>query len=132
MTLRADIQTALREVITDLGETTWYYRRLTSGPATATRTYGSWTAVTVHASGRSDQKEYDEDRRTWTRRETMIARVSDALADLHQGDQFKDAAGKIYAVESVASNAQNAGTIAYRLAYDVPLRVEAGNRNGGV
>lgn len=131
MTLRADIQTALRSVITDLGET-WQYRRLTSGPATHTRTYGSWTDVVASASGRSDTQEYDEDRRQWTRREALTLRVSDALSDLHQGDQVKDPAGKIYGVLFVASNAHNAGTIAYRCSNDVPLKSEAGNRQGGV
>lgn len=131
MTLRADIQTALRSVITDLGET-WQYRRLTSGPAAHNRTHGTWTDVTASASGRSDTMEYDEDRRQWTRREAITVRVSDALSDLHQGDQVKDPAGKIYAVQFVASNALDAGTIAYRCSVDVPLKSEGGNRQGGV
>lgn len=131
MTLRDDIQASLRGVIDSLGET-WQYRRLTSGPATHTRTYGSWTDVTVSASSRSDMMEYDEDRRQWTRREAVTVRVSDALSDLHQGDQVKDPAGKVYAMQFVASNALNAGTIAYRCSNDVPIKSEGGNRQGGV
>ncbi len=131
MTLRAEIQTTLRGVIDMLGET-WQYRRMTSGPAAATRTYGSWTNVTTHASGRSAPQEWDERRNAWKRVERVRVRVSDALADLHQGDQFKAPDLAVFAVQGVASNAPNTGTVAYDCERTVPLKVDAGNREGGV
>lgn len=131
MSLRADIQTALREVITDLGET-WSYRRLTSGPKVNTRTYGSWTTITAHASSRAAPQEWDAERKLWKRVERIRWRVSDALADLHQGDQVKDSADTVYAVTGISSNAPNTGTVSYECERAVPLRVEAGSREAGV
>jgi len=131
MSLRADIQTALRGVIADLGEA-WEYRRMTSGPAAATRTYSAWTAVTVHATGLSAPQEWDDRRQATKRVERIRIRTSDALAHLHAGDQFKDGAGTVYAVEAISSNAPNTGTVAYDCQRTVPLVTKAGDRDGGV
>jgi predicted deacylase len=131
VTLRADIQASLRGVIADQGET-WQYRRLTSGPSANTRTYGSWTNVTAHASDRAAPPEWDAERNVWKRVERLRFRVSDALADLHQGDQVKDPAGTVYALTGISSNAPNTGTIAYDCERAVPLKIEAGSREGGV
>lgn len=131
MSLRSDIQLSLRSVVDSLGET-WQYRRMTSGPAASTRTYGSWTDVTAHASGRSAPMEWDEKRSVWKRVERVRVRVSDALSDLHQGDQFKAPDLVVYAVQGVASNAPNTGTVAYDCERTVPLKAEAASREAGV
>lgn len=129
--MRSEIQAALRGVIDTLGET-WQYRRLTSGPSTNTRTYGSWTDVTASASGRSAPSEWDEAKSIWKRVERTRVRVSDALADLHQGDQLKHPDGDVYAIMGIASNALDAGTIAYDCERTKPLKAEAVDRDGGV
>jgi hypothetical protein len=131
MSLRSDIQDELRLVIADLGET-WQYRRMTSGPSAQTRTYGSWTNVVAHASARGDQLDYDQNRQNYKRTERMRVRVSDALAILHVGDQLKDTAEAVWAVLGISSNVPNTGTIAYDVERTVPLKSEAGDRNGGV
>jgi hypothetical protein len=131
MTLRSDIQTGLRDVVTALGET-WQYRRLTSGPGASTRTYGTWTNVTAHATGRSAPQEWDDRRNVWKRVERVRVRVSDVLTDLHQGDEIQDPSGAVFSVQGIASNAPNLGSIAYDCARSVPLKVEGGNRDGGV
>jgi hypothetical protein len=131
MTLRDDIQTALRQVITDLGET-WQYRRRTSGPSSQTVTYGSYANVVVHASGRSAPQEFEEDSRTVNRMERMRVRVSDALADLYAGDQFKDPDNVVWAVVGIGSNAPGTGTVAYEVERTVPVKADGGNRGGGI
>ncbi len=131
MTVRSDIQSILRTVPTILGETTWTYRRLTSGPAAETRTYGSATAITVHSSGRGHDEVYDEPRGVTKRVERMVCRVSDAVAVLHQGDQFIDAATDYWNVVGLVPGAQNIGTVAYNTIREIPLAASP-NRNGGV
>jgi len=131
VSIRSDIQTALRQVIADLGET-WQYRRRTSGPATQTVTYGSWTDVVAHATTRSAPQEFQDDSRDARRVERMRVRVSDALADLFAGDQFKQPDGTVWAVVGIQSNAPNAGTVAYEVERTTPVKAEAGNRGGGL
>jgi hypothetical protein len=130
MTVRADIQTALRDVVTILAES-WQYRRRTSGPSAQTPTYGTWTAVDAHPTGGGDQVDYDDARQTEKRVERMRVRVSDALADLHIGDQFKDTGSVVWAVIGVASKSPNTGTVSYACERAVPLKVGAGDRQGG-
>lgn len=131
MTALADIRTTLQSVITDVLSEAWYYRRLTSGPATETRTYGTWTAVQALGTAQTTDEQYDERRQAFKRRETIRVRVSDALADLHQGDQFKDAAAIIWAIDGIASRAANCGTVAYSASRDIPLLASPA-RDGGV
>ena len=129
MSLRDDIQTGLREVIASLGET-WQYRRRTSGPANPTQAFGAWTNVTACPTAMAGPPEYDEDRRTWKRTESLSVRVSDAVADLYHGDQFKDTAGLIYAVVGVASAVPNTGTVRYDIERTEPRKAESANRRG--
>lgn len=131
MTLRADIQSALRQVVADLGET-WQYRRRTSGPASQTVTYGSWTDVVAHATARSAPQDFADDSRDARRVERMRVRVSDALADLFAGDQFKEPDGTVWAVAGVQSNAPATGSVAYDVERTTPAKAEAGNRGGGL
>jgi hypothetical protein len=51
---------------------------------------------------------------------------------LHQGDQFKDPSGSYWAILGIASNAPGTGTVAYDCERAVPLKAEAGSREGGV
>ena len=131
MSLRSDIRDSLRTAHDLLCET-WQYRRLTSGPAASARTYGSWTDMLANATGRAAPQEWDDVRRVWKRAERLRIRVSDTLADLHQGDQVKDPDSTVYAVGGVASNAPNTGTVSYECERSVPLKAEAESRNGGV
>lgn len=131
MSLRSEIQSALRGAIDTLGET-WQYRRRTSGPANPTESRDAWADVVVHATSRATPQEYDEDRRLVKRSEKCQIRISDALADLHAGDQFKDPNGVVWAVNGVASNAQATGTVAYECTRAVPLKAEASDRKSGV
>ncbi len=131
MSLRADIQTALRAANDAIGES-WYYRRRTSG-ATGSKTYGTWTSVTVNATSRILGQEWDDKRGAFKSTNRMKARISDAVSELEQGDQLKDPAGVVYAVMGVAAQAANTGTLAYEIARDVTMRGEAGpGRDGGL
>lgn len=125
MSLRSEIQDAMRSVVAALGET-WQYRLRTSGPSVQTATYGAWANVTAHATGLGAPQEWDDKRQAWKRVERIRVRISDAVAVMHQGDQLKDTASVVYAVEGIASNAPNTGTVAYDCARTVPLKGEAG------
>ena len=105
MTLRTDIEAATRSVVTALGES-WSYRRLTSGPAEQTRTFGSWTTVVGHVSGRNDALAYDEGSDASTRTERGTLRVSDALT-LYQGDQVRNPDGVTVAIIPLQHSAGN-------------------------
>jgi hypothetical protein len=113
VSLRTDIQGVLRGVPALLGETTWYYRRLTSGPVADPRTYGSWTAATVHASARTWVEQYDDSGKSHGRVEQQQVRQSDAVADLKPGDQFKDPDAVEWAITAIASS--GVGTKAYTI-----------------
>lgn len=131
VTTLSDMQTALRGAITDVLSEAWYYRLLTSGPATETRTYGSWIAVQALGTGQTTAQEYDDRRQVFRRRETIFAMISDAVAVLNQGDQFKDASGIIWHIDGIASRAHGFGTINYQASRDIPLQASP-NRDGGV
>lgn len=126
---RADIQAALQTVVAILGET-WQYRRRTTGPV-ASPGYSAWADVTVCASSRSAPPEWDDKRSLWKRVDRTRARVSDALAELHNGDQLRTPDGTVWAVLGIASNALSSGTIAYDCERHVPLRGEAGGGRDG-
>lgn len=128
MALRDDIRTALREVVTTLGET-WQYRRLTSGGAASVRTYSAWTDVTAHATARAWVQEWSDDRQAWQRIETQRVRVSDALDQLNTGDQFQDPDGVQWAVR--AQPTSGVGSVAYTVERIIPLIADA-RRGGGV
>jgi hypothetical protein len=131
MTLRGDIQTALRAANDLLGEA-WQYRQRTSGPAADTHAYGSYANVTANPTQRQMLSEWDDRRRQWKRSEKMKVRISDAVA-LRTGDQLKDSAGLEWAVVGIASHSPNTGTVAWEVERDVPLRAEAGpGRDGGL
>jgi hypothetical protein len=135
MTLREDMRSALQEIPGFLGES-WEFRQMTSGPAVAmsARTYGSWTAVTAHVTGRSNLEQYDDNRGD-KRVEVGVFRVSDASTVLHQGDQVRDTTTTVnnpnlwWAVMGVKSS--GIGTIAYMIQRDIVLK-GGPNRNGGV
>jgi hypothetical protein len=129
MSLRDEIQATLRGVVSVLSET-WQYRRRTSGPSAQTA-YGAWADIEAHATGGGDQTDYDDARQTEKRVERMRVRVSDALADLHIGDQLKDAGSVVWAVIGIASKSPNTGTVSYSCERAVPLKVSAGDRQGG-
>lgn len=122
------MQSILQTVPAFFGQS-WYYRRLTSGPAAQARTYGTMTQVTVQISGRNTVEEMDEPSGRWRRIERAKLRTSDALADLHQGDQVIDPNGLAWAVMGIASS--GIGTVAYTIERDLPL-VASPNRRGGV
>lgn len=128
MTLRATMRTALQGVVTTLGET-WQYRRLTSGPATATRTYGDWTEVVAHPTMRTWDQVWNAEADRWERSETQKLRVGDDLAQLLTGDQVKDPDGVVWAVQGQSS--AGVGSIGYTIARLLPLQGDAG-RGGGV
>lgn len=131
MTIRSELQTALRQANDDLGET-WQYRRRTSGPVAETRTYGSWTSFTANPTGRTVIPEWDEKRGAFKRVDKMRIRVSDSITEFVFGDQFKSPAGVEYAFDGVASHSLNTGTVAYDIKRDVPTRGEVGGREGGL
>ncbi len=122
------IRTILRTVPSLLGAN-WYYSRLTSGPASQTRTHSTPTVFAVLVTNRTTVEEYDNDRQAWTRRERARARCSDALLDLHQGDQLIDPDGVVWAVMGMLSS--GIGTTAYHIERVIPLQA-APNRRGGV
>ncbi len=126
--VRASIRAILQTVPAYLGEN-WFYQRMTTGPADSPRTYGTPTTFAVHITGRTTGEEYDERRQVWLRKERARLRVSDALADLHQGDQVIDPAGTLYAVRGIESS--GVGTIAYTIERDIPLKAGP-DRAGGV
>lgn len=126
--IRSAMQAILRTVPGILGEN-WWYQRLTSGPAAEARTYAAMTVVAVHVTGRTTLEEYDDRRQMFVRKERARMRLSDALADLHQGDQVIDQTGLVYAVRGI--EASGVGTIAYTIERDLPL-VASPPRNGGV
>ncbi len=128
MTLRDDIRESLRDVVDLLGET-WQYRRLTSGPATETRTYGAWADVTAHPTSLTWDQTWNEDRQAWERTETQRLRIKDDLAQLNPGDQVRDTAQVVWAVG--AQQAAGVGTKAYTVMRTIPLQADAG-RGGGV
>ncbi len=131
MALYDQIQTALRAVPTYFAPTAgWSYRRLTSGPAAEERTYGAWTSVDAHVTGKSTTEAYD-DQSAHARKEVARFRVSSALAELHQGDQVKDGQTKpiVWAVMGIVSS--GIGTTAYMIERTIDLRAEL-NRQGGV
>lgn len=130
MTMRDDIRASLQAANDSIGES-WQYRRRTSGPSAQSPSYGAWTAVTANPTGRAAPQEWDDRRQVWKRVERVRVRVSDALADLHQGDQLKDADGVTWAITGIASNALRTGTIAYECERAVPLKAESGNREAG-
>jgi hypothetical protein len=120
MSLRDDIAAATRSVVTALGET-WAYRRLTSGPAAETRTYGSWTDMTAHVSFETNAEGYGEQDYSVTRQETAKLRVTDALTRLQQGDQVRAPDGAtVWSVVGVSSS--GVGTRGYQISRSVPLR----------
>jgi hypothetical protein len=124
----ATLQAALRSVPGVLG-VTWYYRRLTSGPTAETRTYGTQATFVVLVTGRTTLEDYNESGEVWRRVERARLRTSDALADLHQGDQVIDASGNFWAVMGIESS--GIGTEAYRIERHIPLAASP-NRHGGV
>jgi hypothetical protein len=130
MSFRSNIQTAVRNVIAIAGET-WQYRRLTSGAAASTRTYGTATDVTASISLRSAAEEFDEQRGGWKRIERAQLAISDALAELHQGDQVKDPNAVWWSIEGIVRSDERCGAIIYDIRREITLRAEA-NRQGGV
>jgi hypothetical protein len=130
VTLRDEIQASLRGAVAIMSEP-WQYRRRTSGPSAQTPTYGTWANVDAHPTAGGDQLDYDEARQTGKRVERMRVRVSDALADLHVGDQFKDTGSVVWAVIGIASKSPNTGTVAYSCERAVPLKASAGDRQSG-
>ena len=132
MTLRSDIQTALRTVVSvtaGIGET-WQYRKLTSAPGVDTRTYGTATDIVGHQSGRTHSEKFQDERGAWVREERCSFRVSDATTALTQGDQLADPSSVYWAVVGIASS--GVGTVRYDLSRLVPLYAEGSSRNGGV
>lgn len=129
MPLHDTIQTALRTVPGLLG-VACYYRRLTSGPsvAAADRTYTEWMSVTAHITGRTTLEEEVDG--VWRRREIARTRVSDAVNEWHQGDQFKDNSTTVWAVMGIISS--GIGTAAYQIERDIGLRAEGASRKAGV
>lgn len=130
MTVNADIQAILRTVPGMLGVATWSYRRLASGPVADSRTYGSWTAFSALVTGRSNSELYEDATQTTRRVEKCRARTSDALADLHVGDQVKDANGETWAVMGILSS--GIGTLSFDLQRDQPLAAKPNRPGGGV
>lgn len=130
MALFDTIQTALRAVPGYLAPTaSWSYRRLTSGASAKERTYGAWTAVDAHVTGKTTTEDFDA-QGVHRRREVARFRVSSALAELHQGDQVRDSSGNGYAVMGIVSS--GIGTTAYMIEVDKSLRAESVNHGGGV
>ncbi len=132
MTLRADIQTQLRTVVSvtaGIGET-WQYRVLTSAPGVDTRTYGTATDIVGHQSNRTHSEAFENERGVWMRQERCSFRTSDGATELKQGDQLADPNSVYWAVTGIASS--GVGTRRYELTRDVPLYAEGTSRNGGV
>lgn len=122
------MQSILRTVPGILG-VTWYYRKLNSGPIAQTRTYDPQVSVILHVSGRRTREEFDENGKVVRRVEDAQVRMSDAIDDLHQGDQLIDNDGQNWAVMGIASSGY--GTKAYALERTIPLKAGP-NRGGGV
>lgn len=126
--LESVFQSVLRPVPGVLG-VTWYYRRLTSGPANQTRSYGMTTSFVVHVSNRRTREEYNERGQLSARIEEAQVRTSDVLADLHQGDQVIDADGNFWSVSGMASSGY--GTKAFAISRRIPLKASP-ERGGNV
>lgn len=132
MTLRADIQTQLRDVVSvtsGIGET-WQYRAVSSAPGVEPRTYGALTDLVGHQSNRSHSEAFQDNRGAWVRQERCGFRVSDATTELTQGDQLVDPNGIYWAIVGIMST--GVGTRRYDLVRDVPLYGEGTSRGGGV
>lgn len=117
----AEIRSALRLAMADLSES-WQYRTLTSGPVAETRTYSSWASISALCTGRQIVEEWDDRRQAMRRKETARIRVSDANSELHVGDQVQDTSNAVWAIDGIASQAVNCGTIAYAISRDVPMK----------
>jgi hypothetical protein len=129
MTVRDDIATACRSVVTALGQT-WQYRKRTNAGSTQTATFGSYVDITGHATAATYDQQWSEEHREFRKREIVRVRVLDTAAALTNGDQMKSPAGVVYAVEALDTT--GVGSIRYRCARDLGVLQQASGRNGGV
>jgi hypothetical protein len=86
--------------------------------------------VTGHATGSIFDEQWDDEHRTWRKRETVMVRVSDATAALTTGDQLKSPAGVVYDIEACLST--GVGSLRYKCARDIGILQQAASRSGGV
>ncbi len=130
MTILDDIRTATRDVLAsgNLSDA-WEYRQRTSSPTTTPATYGAWTSVRALQTGRRYEETYDADRETMKRAEVCSLRISDTGPALKHGDQVRDSALVVWAVDAQESGA--AGTMRFRLVREIPNK-QTPNRNGGL
>ncbi len=110
----------------DLLTETWQYRKRTSTGAAAPA-YDAWVDIEVHATQRTESREYDDERDTVMRRERVRVRVKDTAADLVLGDQVKDPDGDIWGMDGAISSGP--GTRSYEFVRDHAVLTQ-GNRGG--
>ncbi len=129
MTINADIQAAMRSVLTTLGAS-WTYRALTSARDAETRTYGTPAAMTVHKVSEQNGLEFDDKKGAWVRRVRATIKVTDATA-LVVGDQAIDPDGKHWHVDGSSDGSAIDGITRYALSREIPIKGGA-DRGGGV
>jgi hypothetical protein len=127
MSLIDSIRTSIRSVVTLMGEA-WTYRRMSSTLAAASRTFGSWTAITaIPVPNVSAGDETDAEGR-WSRVERRSIRVLDTAVALTTGDQVTAPDGTIWDVDGRDSGG-DVGSVRYRLRRDV-TGLKADSREG--
>ncbi len=126
-----DIQTQLREVVTDYLSSAVQYRTLTSGYGVEPRTYSSWVTIAAVVTQQANTQEFDDNRGTFKRMDRIKIRTSDAVA-LITGAQFRFATSdaQIWAMESRTSTGP--GSTMYTATRDLPTISSGGDRHGGV
>ncbi len=92
MTIRADMQTALAQVLTAFGEgEAWTYAPLSSEPGVQPPTFGSTVSFTTAKTvSRNVGEEWDEISHTYKRMERLVLATTGITMVASQGDRISD------------------------------------------